>query len=140
MEMKRAYRYRFYPKPKQAEIAGQVLCCVRFVYDSILRSGVRWFLPGPEENGLHTSQKICWTFARAGGSFSAPLTVTAPQSDFNEKQVVCFKARYRPRIIRAFLRTGIFALCNPFMPGVCVPWPGVGGLRDRHRGRLCSWR
>ncbi|ENY2751925.1 helix-turn-helix domain-containing protein, partial [Salmonella enterica] len=38
--MKRAYKYRFYPTPEQAEQAellAQTFGCVRFVYNSILR-------------------------------------------------------------------------------------------------------
>ena len=35
--MKRAYRYRFYPTPAQAELLAQTFGCVRFVYNSILR-------------------------------------------------------------------------------------------------------
>jgi len=35
--MKRAYKYRFYPTPQQAELLAQTFGCVRFVYNSILR-------------------------------------------------------------------------------------------------------
>ena len=35
--MKRAYKYRFYPTPAQAELLAQTFGCVRFVYNSILR-------------------------------------------------------------------------------------------------------
>lgn len=35
--MKRAYKYRFYPTPEQAELLAQTFACVRFVYNSILR-------------------------------------------------------------------------------------------------------
>lgn len=35
--MKRAYKYRFYPTPEQAELLAQTFGCVRFVYNSILR-------------------------------------------------------------------------------------------------------
>ncbi len=35
--MKRAYKYRFYPTPNQAELLAQTFGCVRFVYNSILR-------------------------------------------------------------------------------------------------------
>lgn len=35
--MKRAYKYRFYPTPDQAELLAQTFGCVRFVYNSILR-------------------------------------------------------------------------------------------------------
>ena len=34
---KRAYKYRFYPTPEQAELLVQTFGCVRFVYNSILR-------------------------------------------------------------------------------------------------------
>ena len=34
---KRAYKYRFYPTPEQAELLAQTFGCVRFVYNSILR-------------------------------------------------------------------------------------------------------
>lgn len=35
--MKRAYKYRFYPTPDQAELLARTFGCVRFVYNSILR-------------------------------------------------------------------------------------------------------
>lgn len=35
--MKRAYKYRFYPTPDQAELLAQTFGCARFVYNSILR-------------------------------------------------------------------------------------------------------
>lgn len=35
--MKRAYKYRFYPTPEQAELLAQTFGCVRFVYNSILQ-------------------------------------------------------------------------------------------------------
>ncbi|HAK5294236.1 TPA: transposase [Salmonella enterica] len=35
--MKRAYKYRFYPTPEQAELLAQTFGCVRFVHNSILR-------------------------------------------------------------------------------------------------------
>lgn len=35
--MKRAYKYRFYPTPEQAELLAQTFGCVRFVYNAILR-------------------------------------------------------------------------------------------------------
>jgi len=35
--MKRAYKYRFYPTPEQAELLAKTFGCVRFVYNSILR-------------------------------------------------------------------------------------------------------
>ncbi len=35
--MRRAYKYRFYPTPGQAELLAQTFGCVRFVYNSILR-------------------------------------------------------------------------------------------------------
>lgn len=34
---KRAYKYRFYPTPEQAELLAQTFGCVRFVYNSVLR-------------------------------------------------------------------------------------------------------
>lgn len=35
--MKRAYKYRFYPTPEQAELLAHTFGCVRFVYNIILR-------------------------------------------------------------------------------------------------------
>lgn len=35
--MKRAYKFRFYPTPEQAELLARTFGCVRFVYNSILR-------------------------------------------------------------------------------------------------------
>lgn len=35
--MKRAYKYRFYPTPEQAQLLARTFGCVRFVYNSVLR-------------------------------------------------------------------------------------------------------
>lgn len=37
MKTKRAYKYRFYPTPEQAELLAKTFGCVRVVYNSILR-------------------------------------------------------------------------------------------------------
>ncbi|SFK51077.1 helix-turn-helix domain-containing protein, partial [Azotobacter beijerinckii] len=34
---KRAYKYRFYPTPEQAELLARTFGCMRFVYNSVLR-------------------------------------------------------------------------------------------------------
>ncbi|SFK68681.1 RNA-guided endonuclease InsQ/TnpB family protein, partial [Azotobacter beijerinckii] len=34
---KRAYQYRFYPTPEQAELLARTFGCMRFVYNSVLR-------------------------------------------------------------------------------------------------------
>ncbi|GAB3477456.1 hypothetical protein GCM10027398_33070 [Azotobacter salinestris] len=34
---KRAYKYRFYPTPEQAELLARTFGCVRSVYNRILR-------------------------------------------------------------------------------------------------------
>ncbi|WP_254789310.1 helix-turn-helix domain-containing protein [Azotobacter beijerinckii] len=34
---KRAYQYRFYPTPEQAELLARTLGCMRFVYNAVLR-------------------------------------------------------------------------------------------------------
>ncbi len=36
-DMKRAYKYRFYPTPEQSELLARTFGCVRFVYNNILR-------------------------------------------------------------------------------------------------------
>ncbi|MDN3554413.1 RNA-guided endonuclease InsQ/TnpB family protein [Halomonas maura] len=35
--MKRAYKYRFYPTPEQAQLLARTFGCVRFVYNAVLR-------------------------------------------------------------------------------------------------------
>jgi putative transposase len=37
MELKRAYKYRFYPTPEQASILARTFGCVRYVYNWGLR-------------------------------------------------------------------------------------------------------
>lgn len=37
MKTKRAYKYRFYPTPEQAELLARTFGCVRFVYNAILK-------------------------------------------------------------------------------------------------------
>uniref|UniRef100_UPI0011AF1ADD RNA-guided endonuclease InsQ/TnpB family protein n=1 Tax=Macromonas bipunctata TaxID=183670 RepID=UPI0011AF1ADD len=43
MDIKRAYRFRFYPTPEQEVILAQTFGCVRFVYNHMLRlRGEAW--------------------------------------------------------------------------------------------------
>ena len=35
--MKRAYQYRFYPTPEQADLLARTFGCVRFIYNTVLR-------------------------------------------------------------------------------------------------------
>ncbi|MCW3840617.1 helix-turn-helix domain-containing protein [Micromonospora yasonensis] len=39
--MKRAYKYRFYPSPEQAELLNRTFGCVRLVYNRALEARTR---------------------------------------------------------------------------------------------------
>lgn len=54
--MKRAYKYRFYPIPEQAELLAQTFGCVRFVYNPILRWRTEAYYERKEKIGyLHAN-------------------------------------------------------------------------------------
>lgn len=55
--MKRAYQYRFYPTPEQADLLARTFGCVRFVYNTVLRWRTDVF--------FNERQKIDYTQANA---------------------------------------------------------------------------
>ncbi len=48
---RRAYKYRFYPTPKQAELLARTFGCVRFVYNAVLRYRTDAFYERQEKVG-----------------------------------------------------------------------------------------
>jgi putative transposase len=58
MDIKRAYRYRFYPTPAQEEILAQTFGCARYVYNYMLRLRTdAWFERG-ERLGYHETSAL----------------------------------------------------------------------------------
>ena len=53
MEIKRAYRFRFYPTPEQETILAQTFGCVRFVYNRMLRERTDAWFERQERMGYH---------------------------------------------------------------------------------------
>ncbi|WP_106478042.1 RNA-guided endonuclease InsQ/TnpB family protein [Phytohalomonas tamaricis] len=49
--IKRAYKYRFYPTPEQAQLLAQTFGCVRFVYNAVLRFRTDAFYQWQEKIG-----------------------------------------------------------------------------------------
>lgn len=49
--MKRAYKYRFYPTPEQAQLLARTFGCVRFVYNAVLRYRTDAFCQRQEKIG-----------------------------------------------------------------------------------------
>ena len=53
MDIKRAYRFRFYPTPEQEVILAQTFGCVRFVYNHMLRLRSEAWEQRQERMGYH---------------------------------------------------------------------------------------
>jgi len=53
MEIKRAYRFRFYPTPKQEVILARTFGCVRFAYNHMLRQRTEAWYERRERMGYH---------------------------------------------------------------------------------------
>ena len=59
MDVKRAYRYRFYPTVEQEQILARTFGCVRFVYNRMLRERTDAWFERQEHVGYHaTSAKL----------------------------------------------------------------------------------
>lgn len=55
MEVKRAYRFRFYPTPEQERILARTFGCARFVYNHMLRLRSDAWMQRQERMGYHES-------------------------------------------------------------------------------------
>ena len=55
MEIKRAYRFRFYPTPEQENLFAQTFGCVRFVYNRMLRERTDAWFEHQERMGYHAT-------------------------------------------------------------------------------------
>jgi putative transposase len=64
MKQKRAFRYRFYPIPKQAAVLARTFGCARYVYNWALRLRTDVYYERQERIGYHEA--------------SAALTETSP--------------------------------------------------------------
>ena len=53
MEVKRAYRFRFYPTPEQEQILARTFGCARFAYNHMLRLRYDAWLQRQERVGYH---------------------------------------------------------------------------------------
>jgi putative transposase len=59
MEVKRAYRFRFYPTPQQAEVLARTFGCARFAYNHMLRQRTdAWFQRKEKVNYNQTSAML----------------------------------------------------------------------------------
>lgn len=59
MDVKRAYRYRFYPTAEQEQVLARTFGCVRFVYNRMLRERTDAWFERQERVGYHvTSAKL----------------------------------------------------------------------------------
>uniref|UniRef100_UPI0011AF49CB helix-turn-helix domain-containing protein n=1 Tax=Macromonas bipunctata TaxID=183670 RepID=UPI0011AF49CB len=68
MDIKRAYRFRFYPTPEQETLLAQTFGCVRFVYNHMLRLRRGAWEQRQERMGYHDT--------------SATLTLLKKQSEY----------------------------------------------------------
>jgi putative transposase len=59
MEVKRAYKFRFYPTPQQAEVLARTFGCARFAYNHMLRQRTdAWFQRMEKVNYNQTSAML----------------------------------------------------------------------------------
>jgi putative transposase len=58
MEVKRAYRFRFYPTPQQAEILARTFGCTRFAYNYMLRQRTDAWYERQERMGYHETSAM----------------------------------------------------------------------------------
>jgi len=58
MEIKRAYRFRFYPTPEQETILAQTFGCTRFVYNRMLRERTDAWFERQERMGYHATSAM----------------------------------------------------------------------------------
>lgn len=55
MDIKRAYRFRFYPKPEQEQVLARTFGCARFAYNHMLRLRTDAWMQRQEKIGYHES-------------------------------------------------------------------------------------
>ena len=90
--VKRAYKYRFYPTPEQAEELLRTFGCVRFVYNKALEERTRAYTEeGRRVSYVETSAMLTqWkrteelAFLNEVSSVSAPTSIAAPASGVRE--------------------------------------------------------
>jgi putative transposase len=58
MNVKRAYRYRFYPTPEQADLLARTFGCTRFVYNVLLRRRTDAWRQRQERLGYHDTSAV----------------------------------------------------------------------------------
>jgi putative transposase len=58
MDIKRAYRYRFYPTPEQKEILAKTFGCARFVYNHMLRLRIDAWHKEQKSVGYHATSAM----------------------------------------------------------------------------------
>jgi transposase len=58
MNVKRAYRYRFYPTPEQADLLARTFGCTRFVYNVLLRRRTDAWHQRQERLGYHDTSAV----------------------------------------------------------------------------------
>jgi putative transposase len=58
MDIKRAYRFRFYPTPEQEEILARTFGCARFVYNHMLRLRTNAWFERQERIGYHETSAM----------------------------------------------------------------------------------
>lgn len=58
MQIKRAYRFRFYPTPEQETILARTFGCARFVYNHMLRIRTDAFYERQERMGYHETSAV----------------------------------------------------------------------------------
>ena len=66
MKNKKAYKYRFYPTPEQAENLAQTFGCVRFVYNKMLEIRTNAFYNYGEKVNYHDTSALLTTMKKSG--------------------------------------------------------------------------
>ncbi|WP_249935097.1 helix-turn-helix domain-containing protein [Azotobacter chroococcum] len=64
--MHRAYKYRFYPTPEQAQLLAQTFGCTRFVYNHVLRWRTDAFFQRQERGGYLEANAELTRLKRSG--------------------------------------------------------------------------
>lgn len=97
---KRAYRYRFYPTPEQAEMLARTFGCVRFVYNTVLRYRTDAFyerkekIGYPEASAYLTAMKKAEETAFLNEVSSVPLQQCLRHQQAAFKNFFAGRARY----------------------------------------------
>ena len=58
MNIKRAYKFRFYPTPEQEQVLAQTFGCARFVYNYMLRVRTDAWFQRSEKVGYHDTSAL----------------------------------------------------------------------------------